>query len=59
MFKMTDRELRDLVAVTLMGYLFNEAEGRRPSLDECQALVKWVDAHDFEETLGVVRGEIL
>jgi len=56
MFKMTDRELRDLVAVTLMGYLFNEAEGRRPSLDECQALVKWVDAHDFEETLRVVRG---
>ena len=55
MFKMTDRELRDLVAVTLIGYL-DEVRGDRPSIDECGALVKWVDAHDFEETLGVVRG---
>lgn len=55
MFKMTDKELRDLVAVTLIGYL-DEVRGDRPTIDELDALVKWVGAEDFEETLGVVRG---
>ena len=53
--KMTIEECRDLVAVAIMSYL-NEVEGRRLSVDESVALVKWAESHDFEETLEVVRG---
>lgn len=55
MMKMTETEIRDVFAVALMSYL-DEVEGRKLSLDECRALTKWADAHDFKETLEVVRG---
>lgn len=53
--RLTVTEMRDVMAVAMMSYL-DEVEGRRLSVEECQALLKWVDAHDFEETLEVVRG---
>lgn len=53
--KVSTTEIRDMMAVAFMCYL-DEVEGRRLSVDECRALTKWVDAHDFEETLEVVRG---
>lgn len=52
---LTTSELREVVAMTIMSYL-NEVEGRKIAVDECIALVKWVDSHDFEETLEVVKG---
>ena len=52
--KMTDRELRDVVAVSIIGYL-EEIKNKRLSAEECGALAKWIDAEDFEETLEVVR----
>lgn len=52
--KMTDRELRDVVAVSIIGY-FEEVKGERLADDEYGALAKWVDAEDFEETLEVIR----
>lgn len=52
--KMTDRELRDVVAVSIIGYL-DEIKGERLSAEECGVLAKWIDAEDFEETLEVVR----
>lgn len=53
--RLTEQEMRDVMATAMICYL-NEVEGRRLSLEECQALVRWVDAHDFEDTLEVVRG---
>ena len=55
LMKVSTTEIRDMMAVAFMCYL-DEVEGRRLSVDECRALTKWVDAHDFEETLEVVRG---
>lgn len=52
--KMTDRELRDVVAVSIIGYL-EEIKRERLSAEECSVLAKWIDAEDFEETLEVVR----
>lgn len=52
--KMTDRELRDVVAVSIIGY-FEEVRGERLHDNEYGALAKWVDAEDFEETLEVIR----
>lgn len=53
--RLTTSELRDMVGMAIMSYL-NEVEGRRLSVEECIALVRWVEAHDFEESLEVVRG---
>lgn len=52
--KMTDRELRDVVAVSIIGYL-EEIKKERLSVEECSVLAKWIDVEDFEETLEVVR----
>ena len=52
--KMTDRELRNVVAVSIIGYL-EEVKGERLSDEGYDALAKWIDAEDFEETLEVVR----
>jgi len=51
---LTINELRDMVSMTILSYL-DQVEGRRLSVEECCALVKWVDAHDFEPSLEVIR----
>jgi len=51
---LTINELRDMVSMTILSYL-DQVEGRRLSVEECCALVKWVDAHDLEESLEVIR----
>ena len=52
---LTTSELRDMVSMTILSFL-DQVEGRRLSVDESVALVKWAESHDFEETLEVVRG---
>ncbi len=51
---LTINELRDMVNMTIFSYL-DQVEDRRLSVEECCALVKWVDAHDFEQSLEVIR----
>ena len=50
---LTTSELRDMVSSTIISYL---AEVRGDiTVDECVNLVKWVDSHDFETCLEVMR----
>ena len=56
--KMTHKELAEMMEITLHQYLA-EVQGRIPTHEETMDIVHWVAAQDFEETLGVVRGEIL
>ena len=54
---LTTRELKDMVAMTIMSYL-RESEGTCAlEVERCCDLVKWVDAHDFDLTLEVLREE--
>ena len=54
MVRLTHQELKDIVSSTLIRYIANETEVEL-DLDRLSSLVKWVDAHDFEETLEEMR----
>ena len=53
---LTTSELKDMVGMAMLSYL-REERGECLTADECVNLVKWVDAHDFEESLEVIREE--
>ena len=56
MVRITNQELKDIVSSTLIRYIANETEVEL-DLDRLSSLVKWVDAHDFEEVLEEMRSE--
>ena len=56
MVMLTHQELQDIVSSTLIRYIANETE-LGLDFDRLSSLVKWVDAHDFEETLEEMRSE--
>lgn len=52
---LTTQELKDMVAMTMIAYL-RESEGNCAiEVERLCDLVKWVDSHDFEESLEVIR----
>ena len=56
MIKLTHQELQDIVSSTLIRYIANETEVEL-DLNRLSSLVKWVDAHNFEEILEEMRSE--
>jgi hypothetical protein len=56
MVRLTNQELKDIVSSTLIRYIANETE-LGLDYDRLSSLVKWVDAHDFEEILEEMRSE--
>ena len=56
MVRLTHQELQDIVSSTLIRYIANETE-LGLDFDRLSSLVKWVDAHDFEEILEEMRSE--
>ena len=56
MVRITNQELKDIVSSTLIRYIVNETEVEL-DFDRLSSLVKWVDAHDFEEILEEMRNE--
>ena len=56
MVRLTHQELKDIVSSTLIRYIANETE-LGLDYDRLSSLVKWVDAHDFEEILEEMRSE--
>ena len=56
MIRLTNQELQDIVSSTLIRYIANETE-LELDFDRLSSLVKWVDAHDFEEILEEMRSE--
>lgn len=54
---LTINELKDMVSMTMIAYL-RESEGNCAiEVERLCDLVKWVDSHDFEQTLEVIREE--
>ena len=53
---LTPSEFRDLVASTMLSFL-REERGEALAVDECIALVNWVDSQDFEFRLEMMRSE--
>lgn len=55
--RLTMEELRTMVSMTMIAYL-RESEGNCAiEVERLCDLVKWVDSHDFEQTLEVIREE--
>lgn len=56
MVRLTNQELKNIVSSTLIRYIANETEVEL-DLERLSSLVKWVEAHNFEEILEEMRSE--